>query len=241
VDADEIARFEAMAESWWDTDGPFRPLHRLNPVRLQFIRNKAADHFGRDTSARRPLEGLTVVDIGCGGGLISEPVARMGASVTGIDPSEKNTGTARAHAMQTGTHVDYRATTAEDLAASGARFDLVLNLEVVEHVADVDAFLDASAQLLRPGGLMICATLNRTLKSLALAKIGAEYILRWLPRGTHEWRKFLTPAELSGSIRRAGLSVTELKGISYAPTRDTWFLSGDTSVNYMVVAIKPDA
>ena len=239
IDADEVARFEAMAESWWDPTGPFKPLHRFNPSRLRFIRDRAVAHWGRDPSLLKPLDGLSVIDIGCGGGLISEPLARMGAAVTGIDPSSKNVGTALVHAGQSGLEIDYRATTAEEMAASGARFDMVMNLEVVEHVSDVDGFLAASGTLLKPGGLMICATLNRTLKSLAMAKIGAEYVLRWLPRGTHDWRKFLTPAELTGSIRRAGLSVTALQGISYLPFKDDWALSGDTGVNYMVVAVKP--
>ncbi len=239
IDAEEVARFEAMAESWWDTAGPFKPLHRFNPARLSFVRDRAVAHWARDPATLRPLDGLAVVDIGCGGGLISEPLARMGAAVTGIDPSPKNIGTARVHAAQSGLDIDYRAMTAEDLAASGARFDLVMNLEVVEHVADVDGFLAASGTLLKPGGLMICATLNRTLKSLAMAKIGAEYVLRWLPRGTHDWKKFLTPAELSRSIRRAGLSVTALQGVSYKPLKDEWVLTGDTGVNYMVVAVKP--
>ncbi len=239
IDAEEVARFEAMAESWWDTAGPFKPLHRFNPARLRFVRDRAVAHWGRDPATLKPLDGLAVVDIGCGGGLISEPLARMGAAVTGIDPSPKNIGTARVHAAQSGLDIDYRAMTAEDLAASGARFDLVMNLEVVEHVADVDGFLAASGTLLKPGGLMICATLNRTLKSLAMAKIGAEYVLRWLPRGTHDWKKFLTPAELSRSIRRAGLSVTALQGVSYKPLKDEWILTGDTGVNYMVVAVKP--
>ncbi|MEN3974313.1 bifunctional 2-polyprenyl-6-hydroxyphenol methylase/3-demethylubiquinol 3-O-methyltransferase UbiG [Emcibacter sp. SYSU 3D8] len=241
IDADEVARFEAMAESWWDPTGPFKPLHRFNPARLLFIREQAVRYWRRDPATLRPLDGLAVVDIGCGGGLISEPLARMGASVTGIDPSTKNIGTARVHAAQGGLDIDYRATTAEELAASGARFDMVMNLEVVEHVADVEGFLAASGSLLKPGGLMICATLNRTLKSLAMAKIGAEYVLRWLPRGTHDWQKFLTPAELSRAIRRAGLSVTALQGVSYLPFRDEWALSGDTGVNYMVVAVKPAA
>jgi len=239
IDAEEVARFEAMAESWWDTAGPFKPLHRFNPARLSFVRDRAVAHWGRDAATLRPLDGLAVVDIGCGGGLISEPLARMGAAVTGIDPSPKNIGTARVHAAQSGLDIDYRAMTAEDLAASGARYDMVMNLEVVEHVADVDGFLAASGTLLKPGGLMICATLNRTLKSLAMAKIGAEYVLRWLPRGTHDWKKFLTPAELSRSIRRAGLSVTALQGVSYKPLKDEWTLTGDTGVNYMVVAVKP--
>lgn len=239
IDAEEVARFEAMAESWWDPAGPFKPLHRFNPARLRFVRDRAIAHWHRDPATLKPLAGLAVVDIGCGGGLISEPLARMGAAVTGIDPSGKNIGTARVHAAQSGLDIDYRAMTAEDLAATGARFDMVMNLEVVEHVADVDGFLAASGTLLKPGGLMICATLNRTLKSLAMAKVGAEYLLRWLPPGTHDWKKFLTPAELSRSIRRAGLAVTALQGVSYLPLKDEWVLTGDTGVNYMVVAVKP--
>jgi 2-polyprenyl-6-hydroxyphenyl methylase/3-demethylubiquinone-9 3-methyltransferase len=239
VDAEEIERFEAVAPDWWDTKGPFRPLHKLNPARLAFLRDTIAAHSGRDALGPRPLDGLAVLDIGCGGGLISEPMARLGGNVTGIDPSAINIGVAAAHAEATGVTVDYRATTVEELADNAARFDVVLNLEVVEHVADVQLYLNAAARVLKPGGVMICSTLNRTMKSLALAKIGAEYLLRWLPAGTHDWRKFLTPAELAGHLRRAGLSITSTAGLTYNPLRDTWSVTDDTSVNYFMVAEKP--
>ncbi|MFN3232327.1 MAG: bifunctional 2-polyprenyl-6-hydroxyphenol methylase/3-demethylubiquinol 3-O-methyltransferase UbiG [Alphaproteobacteria bacterium] len=241
IDPEEVQRFEAMAELWWDETGPFKPLHKFNPVRLAIIRETVSQHWDRDISSLKPLSGLSVLDIGCGGGLISEPMARLGAEVTGIDPSEKNVGTARLHAERMDLRVDYQATTAEDLADTGAQFDVVLNLEVVEHVADVQGFMNASAALIKPGGLMICATLSRTMKSLALAKIGAEYILRWLPAGTHDWRKFLTPAELTGHLREAGLTVTRLQGVSYNPLKDHWGMSEDLAVNYMAVAMKPGA
>ncbi|MDA0338715.1 MAG: bifunctional 2-polyprenyl-6-hydroxyphenol methylase/3-demethylubiquinol 3-O-methyltransferase UbiG [Proteobacteria bacterium] len=238
VDDDEIARFEAIAESWWDVAGPFRPLHKLNPIRLLFIRDTIGGHFGQATTNLKPLAGLSVLDIGCGGGLISEPMAKMGAAITGIDPSSLNTSIATMHAQQSVVDVNYRTSTVETLADEGAQFDVVLNLEVVEHVSDVQGFLDASANVVKPGGLMICSTLNRTVKSFALAKIGAEYIMRWLPAGTHSWQKFLTPSELAGHMRRAGLSVTHIKGMSYAPLKDRWTLSDDTSVNYFMVAEK---
>jgi len=238
IDPEEIRRFEAMADSWWDPTGPFKPLHKLNPVRLQFIREQVAAHWNRDSISLKPLSGLELLDIGCGGGLSCEPVRRLGALVTGIDPSTLNIGTAKVHAQQMELDIDYRATTAEALADAGMQFDVVLNLEVVEHVADVQAFMNACGQLLKPGGVMICGTLNRTVKSLLLAKIGAEYLLRWLPAGTHNWRKFLTPAELSHHLREAGLSVTMLQGISYEPLRGRWALSHDLDVNYMAVAVK---
>ncbi|MDX1580492.1 MAG: bifunctional 2-polyprenyl-6-hydroxyphenol methylase/3-demethylubiquinol 3-O-methyltransferase UbiG, partial [Alphaproteobacteria bacterium] len=188
-----------------------------------------------------PLQGIRLLDIGCGGGLLCEPMARLGADVTGVDASAKNIGTAALHAGQMGLEITYRATTAEDLLKEGAQFDAVLNMEVVEHVADVGLFMSACAGLLKPGGVMVCATLSRTLKSLALAKIGAEYILGWLPKGTHDWRKFLTPAELAGHLRANGLSLKQAQGVSYNPLRDQWALSTDTDVNYMLVAEKPAA
>ena len=240
TDGEEIARFEAMADTWWNPTGPFKPLHKLNPTRLQFLRDVIAAHAGRDTTSLKPLSGLRLLDIGCGGGLISEPMARLGAVVNGIDPSELNVGTATVHAEQTGVPVTYRATTVEALAEAGETFDVVLNLEVVEHVADVDGFLRAAATVLGPGGVMICSTISRTLKSLVLAKIGAEYVLRWLPAGTHDWRKFLKPSELAGHLRNAGLSVTATQGLGYLPLKDHWTLTNDTTVNYFMVAVKPD-
>lgn len=238
IDAEEVAHFEAMAAEWWDPDGRFRQLHRFNPERVRFVRDRAAARFGRDPGGTRPLEGLTVLDIGTGGGIVAEPMARLGATVTGIDPSEKNIGTAQVHAGQMGLDIDYRATTAEELAASGARFDIVLALEVVEHVADLDAFMAAAATLVAPGGVMAAATLNRTLKSYALAIVGAEYVMRWLPVGTHDWNKFLTPAELTRLIEAHGLKVTDTAGMIYNPVTGRWRLGNDTGVNYLVFAEK---
>jgi 2-polyprenyl-6-hydroxyphenyl methylase/3-demethylubiquinone-9 3-methyltransferase len=236
VDPGEVAKFSAMAAEWWDPTGKFAPLHKFNPVRLGFIRAEAAAHFGRDTRSLRPFEGLTLLDIGCGGGLLSEPMARLGFAVTGADASEKNIGTARAHAAQSQLPITYRATTAEALVAEGQSFDVVLNMEVVEHVANVAAYLGACAQLVKPGGLTFVATLNKTLKSLALAKIGAEYVLGWLPRGTHDWNRFIPPAELKKSLEESGLNILKMQGVSFDPLGWDWRLSSDVGVNYMVVA-----
>jgi len=236
VDPAEIAKFSAIAAEWWDPAGKFAPLHKFNPVRLEFIRKEAAAHFARDPRALRPFEGLSLLDIGCGGGLLAEPMTRLGFAVTGADASERNIGTARAHAAQSGLGIDYRATTAEALAAEGARFDVVLNMEVVEHVADVSAYLAACAGLLKPGGITFVATMNRTLKSLALAKIGAEYVLGWLPRGTHDWNRFIPPTELKASLEETGLSILKTQGVSFDPLAWDWKLSSDVDVNYMVVA-----
>ena len=241
VDAAEVAKFSALAAEWWDPTGKFAPLHRFNPVRLGFIRAEAAGHFGRDPRAFAPCEGLSLLDIGCGGGLLSEPMARLGFAVTGADASEKNIGTAKAHAAQTGLAIDYRATSAESLVAEGRRFDLVLNMEVVEHVADVAAYLNACAALVRPGGLTLVATLNKTFKSLALAKIGAEYVLNWLPRGTHDWNRFLPPTELRAMLQDSGLTICKTQGVSFNPLAWDWSLSSDVDVNYMVVAARPTA
>ena len=236
IDPSEVAKFSALAAQWWDPAGKFAPLHKFNPVRLAFIRAEAAAHFGRDARSLRPFEGLTLLDIGCGGGLLSEPMARLGFAVTGADASEKNIGTAKAHAAQSGLRIDYRATTAELLQAQGLRFDLVLNMEVVEHVADVGSYLAACAALLKPGGLTFVATLNKTLKSLALAKIGAEYVLNWLPRGTHDWNRFIAPSELKRALEECGLTIMKTQGVSFDPIGWDWRLSGDVDVNYMVTA-----
>ena len=237
VDPEDIARFSAIAAEWWDPTGKFRPLHRLNPLRLTYIRDAVCARLGRDPLAPEPLKGLRVVDIGCGGGLLSEPVARMGATVVGVDAAEKNVKTAAAHAAETGTPVDYRATTAEALAASGERFDVVLAMEVIEHVADVDLFVKSLSQLLAPGGVLFLATLNRTPKSFALAIVGAEYILRWLPRGTHNWRQFLRPSELAAAVRAHGLAIKDLTGLTYSPLSDEFKLNArDLDVNYMAWA-----
>ena len=240
VDPAEIARFSAIADEWWDPHGKFRPLHRLNPVRLAFVKQVASAHFGRDAAASDALHGLALLDIGCGGGLICEPMARLGASVTGIDPSPTNIEVARLHAADAGLAIDYRAMTAEMLACEageGTRsdgYDIVLALEVVEHVADLGLFVNTCASCVRPGGLVFFATLNRTLKAFALAIVGAEYLLGWLPRGTHQWSKFVRPEELREFARAAGLASVEQKGIVYDPFSDVWTLSPDMDVNYMM-------
>jgi 2-polyprenyl-6-hydroxyphenyl methylase / 3-demethylubiquinone-9 3-methyltransferase len=237
VDPGEIQRFSAIAAEWWDEAGKFRPLHKLNPVRLEYIRDRLCAHFGRDPLAPQPLKGLRLVDIGCGGGLLSEPLARMGADVVGIDAAERNVKTAATHAAETGTPVDYRHTTAEDLVAAGETFDAVLSLEVVEHVADVPLFLDSLAALMKPEGLLVMATLNRTAKSYLMAIIGAEYVLRWLPRGTHDWHKFLKPSELAAGLRATGLAVREVMGLTYSPLSDRFRLDArDLDVNYLLWA-----
>jgi 2-polyprenyl-6-hydroxyphenyl methylase/3-demethylubiquinone-9 3-methyltransferase len=237
VDAAEVAGFEALATEWWDPKGPFRPLHRLNPTRVSFIRDHAAAH-GRLPQAKCPLDGLALVDIGTGGGLVAEPMARLGAEVTGIDPSEKNIAIASSHAAAMGLDITYRAASAEQLAAEGKKFDIVLALEVVEHVADVDVFLDAGSRLVKPGGIFIASTLNRTARAYALAVIGAEYILGWLPRGTHDWNKFVTPAELKAALETAGLNTTTVSGIVFNPLTMSWRIGSDTGVNFITVAEK---
>lgn len=239
VDPGEIERFSAIAAEWWDPHGKFRPLHKFNPTRLAYIRDAVCARFGRDPKAPRPLEGLRIVDVGCGGGLIAEPLARLGATVLGIDAAERNVKTAAAHAAETGVDVAYRATTAEDLAAEGQSFDVVLALEIVEHVADVDLFLDALAAMVRPGGMLFLATLNRTPKSFLFAIVGAEYVLRWLPRGTHDWKKFIRPSELAGGVRRTGLSVGDMTGVVFNPLTDRFSLAPrDLDVNYMLWAAR---
>ena len=236
--SDEIKRFTALAEAWWDPTGDFRPPHQLNPVRLEFIRDHLARHFDREPLSVKPFDGLGVLDIGCGGGLLSEPMARLGAQVTGIDAGEETIAAACAHTRQSGLDIEYRHQLPEDLAREKGRFDVVLNMEVVEHVADLDAFLAASAGLLRPGGAMVLSTINRTLKALALAKIAAEYVLRWLPVGTHDWRKFVRPSELARGLGPGGVEITDLKGMSYDPLADEWRLTGDLEVNYLAFAEK---
>ncbi len=239
IDADEVEKFSALAAEWWDATGKFRPLHKFNPVRLHHIRDTAIAHFGRDPSARQPLEGLRVLDIGCGGGLVAEPMARLGARVTGVDASEANIKTALTHAQESGLDIDYRAGTAEGLIEAGEPpFDLVLNLEVVEHVADPDRFLRDTAALLAPGGLMVVATINRTARAFATAIVGAEYVLRWLPRGTHRFDKLVRPGEVEAALREAGLATQPPQGVAYNPLSDSWALSSDTGVNYMMVATR---
>lgn len=239
INPDEIAKFSAMADEWWDPSGKFKPLHKFNPVRLGYIREHAIGHFGKDGTTRRPLEGLRFLDIGCGGGLLSEPMARLGAEVVGIDPAERNVRTAQVHAERSGLPIDYRATTAEDLAAAGEQFDVVLNMEVVEHVDNVPLYMKSCAALVKPGGLMFLATINRTPRAFALAIVGAEYVLRWLPRGTHEYSKFLTPDEVKVLIERNGMRTFDETGVVFHPLADEWRQSRDMGINYMLVASKP--
>ena len=239
VDAAEVAKFEAMAAEWWDPAGKFRPLHQMNPCRLDYITRQIAAEFGRDLTAPLPFAGLRLLDIGCGGGLLSEPMARLGADVVGADAAERNIPVARIHAEQSGLEIDYRHTTAEALTAAGERFDVVLNMEVVEHVADPPAYLTACHDLLKPGGLMVCSTLNRNAKSFALAIVGAEWVMRWLPKGTHDWQKFITPDELYALLRRAGLDPVDRKGMVFNPVSWRWSLSDrDLSVNYVTASIR---
>jgi 2-polyprenyl-6-hydroxyphenyl methylase/3-demethylubiquinone-9 3-methyltransferase len=239
VDPAEVERFSRIAEEWWDPRGKFAPLHRLNPVRLGFIRDRAAAHWQRRALSGSPLQGLSLLDIGCGGGLLSEPMARLGAQVTGIDAADRNIATARVHAAGQDLAIDYRATTAETLAAAGQQFDIVLALEIVEHVADVDLFLQSVGLLTRPGGLVFLSTLNRTAKAFALAIAGAEYVLGWLPRGTHTWRKFLKPSEVVRGLRRAHIEPQEIVGVVYSPLSRDWSLNRrDLDVNYMLYGSK---
>jgi len=238
IDAAEVERFSKIAAEWWDPKGKFAPLHKFNPTRLAFIRDQALHRFGRDPAARKPFEGLRLLDIGCGGGLLSEPMSRLGFQVVGVDASERNIGTASAHATETGVEVDYRCSTAEALLGAGETFDLILNMEVIEHVADPGQFLRDCAAMLRPGGLMIVATLNRTLKAFALAKVGAEYVLRWLPAGTHDWSKFLKPEELRGFLADTGLTVDGPYGVVFEPLSGRWSQSHDSDVNYMMTVAR---
>jgi len=239
VDEAELARFAALAGEWWDPRGKMAPLHKFNPLRLGYIRDAVCRRFGRDAKRLDCLAGLRMLDIGCGGGILSEPLARLGAEVVGADPAQENVAAARLHAAESGIAVDYRATTAEALAEVEERFDVVLAMEVVEHVADLNLFVELTAGMVKPGGLMIAATINRTLKSFALAIVGAEYILRWLPRGTHQWDKFVTPNELEIALARGGLTPIDETGVVYNPLGDRWRLSSDMDVNYMITAKRP--
>ena len=239
IDTAEIAKFEAMAAEWWDPNGKFKPLHMLNPCRLDYITRAIAMQFDRDLTQPRPFEGLRLLDIGCGGGLLCEPMARLGAQVVGADAAARNIPVAQLHAEQSGLAIDYRHTTAEALAEAGESFDVVLNMEVVEHVADPQSYLTSCAALLRPGGLMVCSTINRNAKSFAMAIVGAEWVMRWLPKGTHEWRKFITPDELRDMIERTGLRVVDRSGMVFDPIRWSWSLSArELSVNYVTSSVK---
>jgi 2-polyprenyl-6-hydroxyphenyl methylase/3-demethylubiquinone-9 3-methyltransferase len=239
IDPADVARFSAQAELWWDVRGPFAPLHKFNPSRLTFVRDRAAERFGRNTRDRAPFGGLSLIDIGCGGGLLAEPMARMGFDVTAIDASSENIGTARAHAEPQGLDIAYRAATVEQLEAEGVGpFDVVLTMEVIEHVADPEAFIRACSRLVAPGGMMIVATLNRTLKGLLLGKIAAEYVLRWVPAGTHDWRQFLKPDEIRRMLSREPVAVTGPFGLAYNPLTDRWSEGDDTDINYMMIATR---
>ena len=240
VDPAEIAKFEAMAAEWWDVNGKFKPLHMLNPCRLDYITSQIAAEFGRDLAQDAPFEGLRILDIGCGGGLLCEPMARLGATIVGADAAERNIPVAKVHAEQSGLDIDYRFTTAEAMAEAGEQFDVVLNMEVVEHVADPLAYLTACQQLLKPGGLQICSTLNRNPKSYLMAIIGAEHIMRWLPKGTHEWSKFITPDELFELLTTSGMTPVDRKGFVFNPISWSWSISEkDLSVNYVTASTKP--
>ena len=239
IDPKEVAKFEAMATEWWDTDGKFKPLHMLNPTRLDYIVEQIAAEFARNLSIKNPFKDLRILDIGCGGGLLSEPMARLGATVVGADAAERNIPVAQIHAEQSGLKIDYRHTSAEAIVQTGETFDVILNMEVVEHVADPLGFLTACKDLLKPNGLMLCSTINRNPKSYLMAIIGAEHIMRWLPKGTHEWDKFITPDELFELIESAGLNPVDRKGFVFNPFKWSWSISDkDLSVNYVTASIK---
>lgn len=245
VDAGEVDRFDRLAAEWWDPDGPMRALHKFNPVRVAYLRELLSRHFScegapRDWRAPEPLKGLAVLDIGCGGGLLSEPMARLGARVTGIDPARRNIEAAKSHAAKSGLAIDYRCATAEELAASGAQFDAVLAMEVIEHVRGLGRFLSQAAAMARPGGMLIAATINRTAKSYLFAIVGAEYVLNWVPRGTHDWGHFVTPRELRKLLQASGLRIADETGVTYDPLSGKWRLSHDMDVNYMMAACRPD-
>ena len=240
IDPAEVAKFEAMAAEWWDPNGKFKPLHMLNPCRLDYITSQIAVEFDRDLTTSKPFKGLRILDIGCGGGLLSEPMTRLGADVVGADAAPRNIPVAQVHALAAGLSIDYRHTTAEDMAAAGEQFDVILNMEVVEHVSDPLVYLTACQTLLKPKGLMVCSTLNRNPKSFVLAIIGAEWVMRWLPKGTHDWAKFITPNELYDFLRRAGLDPIDRKGMVFNPLGWSWSLSSrDLSCNYVTTSLKP--
>lgn len=236
IDDAEVARFSAMADEWWNPIGKFKPLHKFNPVRLKYIKEQVCKKFDRDITSSSAFNGLRILDIGCGGGLLCEPMARLGAEIVGVDASETNIEIAKLHAKRSNLQIDYRADTAESLAEKGEQFDIVLNMEVVEHVADVPLFMQATSSMVKPNGLMFVATINRTLKAFALAIVGAEYVLKWLPQGTHTYEKLVRPPELEAPLKAAGLQIIDRLGVSYNPITDTWNQSKDMDVNYMLLA-----
>lgn len=238
VDQDEVARFAALADEWWNPRGPYGPLHKLTPTRVEYVRDRVTERFQRDPFSLKSLKGLTVLDVGCGGGILSEPLARLGAEVTGIEPAAESIAVAKAHAEDGDIDIDYRAATAEEVLAEGRSFDAVIASEVIEHVNDPAAFVKTLAKLAKPGGIVLLSTLNRTMKSFALAIVGAEYVLRWVPRGTHDWNKFVTPEELTLYCRAAGLDVADTTGMIFDPLRDRWCLGRDKGVNYWLSAEK---
>lgn len=239
IDQADVDRFSSMADEWWDPSGKFKPLHKFNPVRLSYIKDKVCENFDLTPNKPRPFEGLRFLDIGCGGGLLCEPMARLGAQIVGADASQTNIEIARLHAQQSGLEIDYRAVTSEALDADGEKFDCILNMEVVEHVADVELFMKSCANMVKPGGLMFVATINRTFKANALAIFMAENVLRWLPRGTHQYEKLVQPQELELPINSAGMSVIDTTGVTYNPVTDQWKYSHDIDVNYMILAHRP--
>ncbi len=233
IDQNEINNFSSLADKWWDPDGPFKPLHNLNPTRIHYIKDKLIGHYSIDPNNLKPLQNLRILDIGCGGGLLSEPMARLGANVVGVDPSEKNIKIAKTHSNQSKLNIDYINSTAEQLVEWGETFDVILNMEVIEHVSNIETFLSSCHSLIKPGGIMFIATLNRTLKSYFFAIVGAEYILRWLPKGTHDWNKFVKPSELREFCSNSGFINIDFKGMIYNPLRNNWSIGSDLSVNYI--------
>ncbi len=237
IDPDEVAKFSALADEWWNSEGSYKPLHRINPARLGYIRDRLVRHFDRDVSGRRPLDRLTMLDIGCGGGLVCEPLSRLGGQMTGIDASERNIGTARSHAARMGLAIEYQHMTAEFLVEREAKFDVVMSLEVIEHVPDINRFLKTCADLVNPGGALILSTLNRTPKSFLFGIVGAEYVLGWVPRGTHQWKRFVRPSEISAGLRCSNLRITDISGLSYDLKSSEWGIGKDISVNYMAFVV----
>ena len=235
IDENEVEKFSKIADEWWDANGKFKPLHKFNPIRLNFFKQEICKFFDRDEKLLTPLEGLKILDIGCGGGLVAEPISRLGAELVAIDASQKNINVAKIHAEKSGLKIDYQCITAEDLASQNQQFDVVLALEIIEHVADVEKFIEACATLVKPGGLIFIATLNRTAKSLLMAKFGVEYILRWLPIGTHDWRKFLKPSEIENIAKNQQIRLQKIQGFSYNLLKDQWSFSADLSINYCLI------